>query len=541
MILRCPHCKGACSLPDDFAAPAWACPRCHQTISSDAVSSAASPPLADGTPPRRSSLAPKPGSSSSPTNSSDRTAAQKNVPKDATKPAGVGVKKKSSLVRAPGSGPSQIPTPIDEALCDPVPRWPRRFVTLTCLILSVLLLASSGGVAFWKVRKKPPQSEVTSVINETSEAGVSKSEKSKKPNPPPRSQELYGGIEIGSKSVKYVVVRLGEPGGQGPASELAAPVQTANTTLVNHLKDTGILDPEALRDTIRVVGSFHGRLRNEHQLPPERIYIIVSSGLFSSIQDKPEQIEANKRHLRAAVQKATGQDVAFLDKQQDLELTFRASVPSDQVEESLLVDLSSGKTSVCYSEGGLARFVTLAFPFGSKPLSEEANQRVQERGGKFADRMSEILKDSEKLQSWREGLQRNPALVNLKRVYLTGGPLWALATITHPQERGPHVALSFADVEGFARQLEECPPGSIPEPKLMEGTDESVKREVEAAMRGVRKTFTREQLLAGMRIMLALGDDLGFKTSADKKLMFARDGYLGPALGYAVMMKQKTH
>ncbi len=238
------------------------------------------------------------------------------------------------------------------------------------------------------------------------------------------------------------------------------------------------------------------------------------------------------------MKQATGQEVAFLNKEQDLELTFRASVPPGDAEEALLVDLSAGKTTVCYSEGSLARFVSLSFPFGAVPLTEEANQRVGERGGSFVERIDELLKDGEKLQPWREGLQRHPGLVNLKHVYLTGGPIWALATIAHPQERGPHVALTFADVEALAGQL-QGPSGSIPEPKWTGDKEEAAARAVEAAMRSVRKTYNREQLLAGMKILLALGGDLGFQSSADKKMLFARDGYLGPVLGYAMLLKNK--
>jgi hypothetical protein len=518
MIVRCPHCKGACKFPDGSTVQKWACPHCAKPISADLLSSAAAPDRADSKP------------ASSPTSN----AAPKGGPDYAANSATGETKKKTSVLRLAGDKPPEAPTPINRALCAPVPRWGRRLTALAFLILSASLLAASAGLAIWKARNKGAQPAAAQAAVESKEAHVSQPEK-----PPNRPEELYGGIEIGSKGIKSVVVRGRTGVVQGPASELAAPVQTANTTLVSHLAETGILNPDALRDTVRVVGRFHERLRQDQKIPPERIYIIVSSGLFSPIQDKPEQIETNKRHLADAVRKETGQDVVFLNKSQDLELTFRASVPAGEVEESLLVDLSSGKTLVCYSEGSLARFVSLAFPFGAVPLAEEATRRVEERGGKFAARMDELLKDGERLQPWREGLRRNPGLANLKHVYLTGGPIWALATIAHPQERGPHVALSFVDVEALVRQLEESPSDSIPEPKWSGDKDEAVAREVEAAMRSVRKTYNRQQLLAGMKILLMLGGDLGFQVASDKKLRFARDGYLGPALGYAVLLKNK--
>ncbi len=277
MIFRCPHCQGACSLPEGMTAQTWACPRCAKPIPADCFSATAAPVPSETKPARRSGLAPD--------------AAKKPLPKEATKPVAVGGRRNSSLARQVRSGPSEVPTPVEKALCDPAPRWPRRLMTLTCLVLSVSLLASSAGLAIWKVRKKGAPPPVAQTASEARETPLSQPVKPEAP--PSRPEELYGGIEIGSKGIKSVVVRLRESGNQGHASELAAPVQTANTTLVTHLREAGILDPDALRDTVRVVGSFHERLRRDHQLPPERIYIIASSGLFASIQDKPEQIETN--------------------------------------------------------------------------------------------------------------------------------------------------------------------------------------------------------------------------------------------------------
>ena len=540
MIFRCPHCNGACSLPEGSSGRAWACPRCGREIPADLLTAAPAPAATEAKPASQPVSARSERTPSRPTSPPTRPPATPAPPKSDPKPAaakeGLSVTKSPVPPKPVSGGLSERPTPLDKALVVPVARWPRRLMTLTCLTLSLLMLASSAALAAWKLRKMRAQTLPSSTVTEP------KPEEAATPpeQPPKPPAQLFGGIEIGSKGVKLVVVRLREAMIGGPPVELARPAQTANTTLVTGLKETGILNPSALEDTVRVVSRYHEQLQHDHQLPPERIYVIASSGLFASIRDKPDQIEAHKRHLTAAIQKATGHDLVFLDEALDLELTFRASVPPKEAEETLLVDLSSGKTNACYSEGSLARFVPLSFPFGAVPLAEEAQRRVQDRGGKLVERIDEILKDDDKLQPWHDGVQRLPGLTNLKHVYLTGGPIWALATIVHPQERGRYVELSFAEVEAFVRELEASPTGVIPEPKWMGDEDEAVRRQVEAAMRDVRKTFNREQLLAGMRILLALAADVGFKNASEKKLLFARDGYLGPSIGYAARLKAKA-
>ena len=540
MIFRCPHCNGACSLPEGSSGRSWACPRCGKEIPANLLAAAPTPAATETKPASQPVTASAERTPSRPAAAPARTPATKAAPKSDPKPTAAketqAVIKSSGTPKPASAGLSERPTPLDKALSVPVTRWPRRLMTLTCLTLSLVVLASSAALATWKLRKMRSPTPSSPVVVEP------KAEEASRPSelPPKPAEQLYGGIEIGSKGVKLVVVRLREAMLGGPPVELARPAQTANTTLVTGLKETGILNPSALQDTVRVVGNYHEQLQREHELPPERIYIIASSGLFASIRDKPDQMEAHKRHLTEAIKKATGHDLLFLDEAQDLELTFRASVPLKESAEALLVDLSSGKTSACYGEGSLGRFVPLSFPFGAVPLAEEAQRRVQDRGGKLAERIDEILKEDDKLQPWREGVQRLPGLATLKQVYLTGGPIWALATIVHPQERGRCVELTFAEVEAFARELEASPPSVIPEPKWTGDADEATRKQVAAAMRDVRRAFNREQLLAGMHILLALAGDLGFKNTSEKKMVFARDGYLGPSIGYAARLKNKT-
>lgn len=539
MLFRCPYCNGACSLPEGSSGRAWACPRCGEEIPADLLSTAPSSAATETKPATQSVSTSAERTPSRPVSPPTRTptlkAAHTSDPKPTAAKEAQTVTKSPGTLKPASAGLSERPTPLDKALCVPVTQWPRRLMTLTCLALSLVVLASSAALATWKLRKMRPQS-TTSPVTETKP-----DQPSPPPGPPPNpAEQLYGGIEIGSKGVKLVVVRLREPMIGGPPVELARPAQTANTTLVTGLKETGILNSSALQDTVRVVGNYHEQIQRDHQLPPERIYVIASSGLFASIRDKPDQMEAHKRELIAAIKKATGHDLVFLDEVQDLELTFRASVPLKESEEALLIDLSSGKTNAGYSDGSLARFVPLSFPFGAVPLAEEAQRRVQDRGGKLVERIDEILKDEDKLQPWREGVQRLPGLATVKHVYLTGGPIWAMATIVHPQERGRYVELTFADVKAFARELDASPPGVIPEPKWMGDADEAARKQVEGTMRDVRKAFNREQLLAGMHILLALAADLGFKNTSEKKLFFARDGYLGPSIGYAARLKNNA-
>ena len=48
-------------------------------------------------------------------------------------------------------------------------------------------------------------------------------------------------------------------------------------------------------------------------IPVEKLHVVASSGLFSSLEDKPEAIKANQTALQEGIEKACGLKVVFID------------------------------------------------------------------------------------------------------------------------------------------------------------------------------------------------------------------------------------
>ena len=440
------------------------------------------------------------------------------------------------------SMPPEVPVAIADALCNPSEPRSRRLVTLTCLALSVILLASSTVLATWKLRKRVPEGSAPTVAkkDETKPARVASNPDQPKPvkppEPPPSANQLFGGIEIGSKGIKAVVVRVKETDKKATAYEIVAQLPSAKTTLVTNLKETGILDLTAMQETVSAVTKYHERFQKDHGLPPERTFILASPGVFAVLENKNDLIATNKKHLSDAVRKATGKEIEYLDTKQELELTFRAMVPPNELDDALMIDIGSGAARAGYSEGTQTPFIAVSLPFGSSALADAAERRVKERGGNFLAQLDFILKDSDETRALRDTVQRKPGFSSLKRVYLTGGATWALATISRPDDRAQYVSLAYSDIESLSLALEKSPGGEIPEPKWKADPSPSVSQAVKKDMIDIKKTFPRERLLAGMKILQVFGTEFRLDR-AGKQLLFIRDAHLAPMIGYAMSGK----
>src|SRR5262245_52129059 len=125
--------------------------------------------------------------------------------------------------------------------------------------------------------------------------------------------ETFGGIEIGGKGVKATVIAV-EQTADGPEVKVLL-ADSKNTAITEGLGKTGKFDPDALKASAAAVAQFAERLQKEFKLPPERIYVVGSSGLFSAIEGKKDAIEANQRALTEAVKTASGLPMAFIDVQ----------------------------------------------------------------------------------------------------------------------------------------------------------------------------------------------------------------------------------
>ena len=348
---------------------------------------------------------------------------------------------------------------------------------------------------------------------------------------PLASDDLYGGIEVGAKGIKSVVIRVSN-GEEGYNIKIVN-TEVINTTLVQ-TKD-GKFTPEALKETGQVVQRFYQRMQREFHVSPRHIHIVGGSGLIGD----------NREDLIEEVKNRTGQDISFLDVDSEVQLAIAGTIPRryqvgqvwyDNRSTSILIDIGSGNTKGGYQQlkqGATGKvdydYVTWGIPKGTVTFTNDVNKSAGDTASyQTFVRNAQTLGNSSLRPLIRSEVSQKLGLFNRKKVYLSGGIIWSMVTLLHPGDRGAFVTVTLDDINTFYNRA-TTNPDTLLIPDLSRISDQAIKREAEREIESVRNTFTPKNLIAGAEVLKAVASELNFSS---KSLTFARFGYLSWILSY---------
>lgn len=348
-----------------------------------------------------------------------------------------------------------------------------------------------------------------------------------------KNSKLHGGIEIGSRGVKGTAINFTRKGNGYEVKVLYT--ETINTSIMK-LKDNRFT-PEGLKEVADAVKKMFDRLQQEYQVPVDQIYIVGSSGLRAD----------NKPELVSAVNQAIGRPMSFLTVDLEVQLSIAGTIPRKRDDETkplnerevaLLMDIGSGNTKGGYQQPDSPKeeFVTMGIPFGTVSFTNEVNKlrKVEADLNGFAvDAM--VISPKVLNEQIRKEVEKKPGLLYRKRVYLSGGIIWAMATLMHPENRRAFVTLTADEIAMFHYRARNDMDHLL-NPDLSRVDDQKraeVKKEIEA----VKATFTPKNIIAGAEILNAVSTE--FKLQ-NKEVWFARYGNLSWILSYVRGQAEKA-
>ncbi len=352
---------------------------------------------------------------------------------------------------------------------------------------------------------------------------------------PPEQGDLYGGIELSAEGAKAIVLRISrskeEPGLKLLYSEIVY--------LALGRTSSGEFAPQASAEAARAVQKLLARLQ-QYQVPSERIFLIGSSSLLT---DRPKD-------LVSAISETTGKTPIFLDAETEVQLAIVGTIPQreragdawiDIRNSSALIEFGSdsirgGYQLLRYSPSAKYDFVTMNIPYGTASFANEITRAVMGVNNLtvFAQR-AEILGAGAIREALRKEIERKPGLVNRRRVYITGGIAWALATMLYPEDRQTFIPLNQADIALFAREAARAP-RAVLKSTLSRNRSREFPQEVEWELEAVRNTFTPQQLIAGAEVIKAVSTEFNWQ---EKTIWFARFGNLSCILSYVRLQAEK--
>lgn len=352
-----------------------------------------------------------------------------------------------------------------------------------------------------------------------------------KPAASAKNEKLHGGIEIGSKGVKATAINFTRKGNGYDVKILYS--ETINTTIMK-VKDNRFT-PEAIDETVQAVRKMFNRMQQEHQISPDHIYIVGSSGLRSD----------NKQDLVSEVKKATGKAMSFLTVEMEVQLSIAGTIPQQreddkQVNErhtSMLIDIGSGNTKGGYQRAISApvtgvpveEFVTMGIPYGTVTFTNEVSRYRKDENDLRGFALDAMTISPKVLnEQLRKEVAKKPGLVLRERLYLTGGIVWAMANLLHPENRRSFVPLTLDDINRF-QYLARTDMNSLLNPDLSAINDEARRREAKKEIEAVNATFTPRNIIAGAEILGAVSEEFKLR---NMKIWFARYGNLSWILSY---------
>jgi hypothetical protein len=342
-----------------------------------------------------------------------------------------------------------------------------------------------------------------------------------------KNNKLHGGIEIGSRGVKGTAIHFTRKGSGYDVKILYT--ETINTSIMK-LKDNRFT-PEGLKEAADAVKTMFDKLQQEYQVPVEQIYIVGSSGLRAD----------NKPELVGAIQTATGKSMSFLTVELEVQLSIAGTIPrkrDDEIrpinerEASMLLDIGSGNTKGGFQlpgSGQTDEFVTMGIPFGTVSFTNETNKlrnTEADLGGFALDAL--LLSPRLLNESLRKEISAKPDLLSRNKVYLSGGIVWAMATLLHPDNRRAFVSLTTDDVALFHYRARNDV-NSLLNPDLSFISDPLKRAEVKKEIDSVKTVFSPRNIIAGAEILNAVSTE--FKLQG-KEIWFARYSHLSWILSY---------
>jgi hypothetical protein len=350
--------------------------------------------------------------------------------------------------------------------------------------------------------------------------------------PPAPQVTVVAGIEVGSKSVKGVVLQLSGRTGVKQLKPEITEQTNLSANLVPAVAGKGPrFDDNAMTRTADAVEKVHGAIIAANPNVSQFV-LVASSGVAGAVDsDGFEELVGkigDKKISRLP-------RLEPMNPAEEVRLTFLGVVERKDRDSTLSLDIGSGNTKFGYAVPGRAgewKTSKGVVPLGSNTLA----------GHPQAPKVDPALKGDayhaqvEVFSKWAQNLLTH-ALAEEKAqaddkgrdtVYLTGGIVWAMVSLLKPELENKHlVPVSAETINAFVAQARSDDPYGDGKPR---------NAAAEKQARAVKAVFNRAQILAGAEILKAASDAFGV-TAADHGMhriaYFARDGLFAWIIGRA--------
>jgi len=310
----------------------------------------------------------------------------------------------------------------------------------------------------------------------------------------------YAGIEIGSKGVKATVLVLTPRADDG--YDVNEPFRRSiNTTIIAGVKTKGAFDPQSIEETAKAVKELQDQILANYKVDKNSLHIVGSSAVAKA---------TNRDQLAEKVKELTGYTLGYINKDQEVLYNLVGSIPPDKQLKALSVDIGSGNTKIGYWDktGNSGKVVAVEIPLGTVTLTD-AVAKAGDDPKALLNAADRVLKD-ELGPKLRDAMSKTPGYRNRRPVYLVGGIVWAITTMTKPGNSQDFVKLTPGDIDAFTKGIKANPEVFL-NPSLANVKDAETRKWAEGQVTAVKDVFTPENMLSGAKLLKAVFTDMKIK------------------------------
>ena len=336
-------------------------------------------------------------------------------------------------------------------------------------------------------------------------------------------EELYAGIDVGSKGVKLSIIKMGK-NASVTGSFVAIKDTSVNTDFISFTTET-------FHATLYGIKNLYNYARQAYNIAPDKIFTVVSSGIKGQAEkeNKTGRVTALADSLRVLLNEPN-RVIPVIGAMDEAKLSHLGIVPEARRYNTFLIDIGSGNTKGGYFKNGNTKELKLfMLNWGTKTISNVTEKRLDDN--------KSIINYKKQLNRVLAGDPNNEIVyaVNESGAYnmndnfaFSGGIAWAVATILYPELADNSVVpLKFDDLtalnEKLATNFSTITPASVA--NIL--ADKTInKKGIEEEVARVLKVFDQKALMAGTSLLLNIVRQ--FEGTQEKKNFFlVKNGQVG--------------
>ncbi|MEZ0130592.1 exopolyphosphatase [Flavobacterium sp. LBUM151] len=335
-------------------------------------------------------------------------------------------------------------------------------------------------------------------------------------------KSLYAGIEIGRRAIKVSVLDVNNI---KKADYKILSFWTERINFAEHIDKNGELTQDDIDRTNTIVVEQLNKIRTEYKILEENIFI-VAAPLFTSAR--------NIDILRNKITSQTNKYVEILDVNEEAKTLVKGAIPPVDYATAFLLDIGAQTTKGGYIDDvddNKLEFIPLELNIGTMTLTDAVQKTVVNPNQ--ANDMSVYQEksfdfNSVLLKKVKEMFDKNPLLAKKDKMYLSGGAVWAFATLYYNENVKEHyVSLSKEDVINYDAILKN----NFTKFTTLAKTNKEAAR--------VLSTYDQKYLISANNILLSCLESI--PDLDKKKIFFVKEGQTIWLISYIADRSKKVN